>query len=163
MWTSGNCATKKQKLTLPIKNFWVFVKCQATWQQRTKWTNWIFLVWCENFRENLTEMKNLWIKQYLSKIKHNSKLVDLMSQLFTTNVMAEESKYFLFSLSVGLCRCMFNEATKIMQLSYNSSCDFSWFLLKIFLQNVAWQKWSLSASVAYLLVFTVHWDKHTWI
>ena len=61
-------------------------------------------------------MKNLWIKQYLSKIKHNSKLVDMMSQLLTTNVMAEESKYFLFSLSVGLCRYMFNEATKIMQL-----------------------------------------------
>lgn len=70
-------------------------------------------------------MKNLWIKQYLSKIKHNSKLVDMMSQLFTINVMAEESKYFLFSLSEGLSRCTFNEAIKIMQLSYNSSCDFS--------------------------------------
>lgn len=69
-------------------------------------------------------MKNLWIKQYLSKIKHNSKLVDMMSLLFTTNVMAEESKYFLFSLSEGLSRCMFTEATKIMQLSYNSSCNF---------------------------------------
>ena len=62
-------------------------------------------------------MKNLWVKQYLSKIKHNSKLVDMMSQLFTTNVMAEESKYFLFSLLVGLCRCMFNEATKIMHFA----------------------------------------------
>ena len=69
-------------------------------------------------------MKNLWIKQYLSKIKHNSKFVDMMSLLFTTNVMAEESKYFLFSLSEGLSRCMFTEATKIMQLSYNSSCNF---------------------------------------
>ena len=69
-------------------------------------------------------MKNLLIKQYLSKIKHNSKLVDMMSLLFTTNVMAEESKYFLFSLSEGLSRCMFTEATKIMQLSYNSSCNF---------------------------------------
>ena len=69
-------------------------------------------------------MKNLWIKQYLSKIKHTSKLVDMMSLLFTTNVMAEESKYFLFSLSEGLSRCMFTEATKIMQLSYNSSCNF---------------------------------------
>ena len=84
-------------------------------------------------------MKNLWIKQYLSKIKHNSKLVDMMSLLFTTNVMAEESKYFLFSLSEGLSRCMFTEATKIMQLSYNSSCNFFWFLSKIFLQNVNWQ------------------------
>ena len=69
-------------------------------------------------------MKNTCVKQYLTKIKHNSKLVDMMSQLFTTNVMAEESKHFLFSLSEGLSRCTFNEATKMMQLSYNSSCNF---------------------------------------